>query len=198
MENTIKLKTHRFIFSESFISHLYEFSKIHQYDERKIFKSEWEKWTNEETIREIINEEIHRLSNQGFKGDILNKMFTSARYYFRKKSIREKESKSEPEPEPQSEPEPEPNQKKQKERIPKEWLTKMDHHILQQVKINTNLKTNISEIKPYDSFIEYCNQYKIEIIEKLMRGSHKLAWSWRGGRRIVHRSVIININCSMG
>jgi hypothetical protein len=61
------------------------FAKIHQYDDRKVFKEEWQKWKESEDIAELIEFEIKTLVAQGFKGNILDKMFKSARYYFRKK-----------------------------------------------------------------------------------------------------------------
>jgi hypothetical protein len=117
-------------------------------------------------IRELIEMEITLLIKQGFKGDILDKMFKSARYYFRKKSIKEDSKPSILTRE--SQPEPEPKEKTPKERIPKEWLKQMDVHIIEQIQKNTNPNTNISDTKPYDSFIEYCDQYKEEIYKKII------------------------------
>jgi hypothetical protein len=168
MQTPIKIQTHRFLFNEQFMVKLHEFSKFHQYDERKMFKTEWEKWSNQSTIREIIEAEIDRMTKQGFEGDIPDKMFKSARYYFRKKSLKQElqiESIENPESlkielEPQSE-------IKKKERIPKEWLKQMDKHIKEQIQKNINPNTNISETKPYDSFIHYCGQYKDEIYKQI-------------------------------
>lgn len=74
----------RFKFTEAFMADLYKFSKIHQYDERKDFKEAWTNWIEEND--DIIEEEVKRLLDLGYDGDILDKMFKSARYYFRKKS----------------------------------------------------------------------------------------------------------------
>jgi hypothetical protein len=74
----------RFKFTEDFMEDLYKFSKIHQYDHRKDFKEAWNNWIEEND--DIINEEVERLLDLGYDGDILDKMFKSARYYFRKKS----------------------------------------------------------------------------------------------------------------
>jgi hypothetical protein len=83
-ENTdFVIEIYRFKFTDSFMEQLYLFSKIHQFDNRKDFKESWNLWTEEYSI--IIQEEIHRLHELGFKGDILDKMFKSARYYFRKR-----------------------------------------------------------------------------------------------------------------
>jgi hypothetical protein len=80
----INAQIFRFKFTEEFMEELYKFSKIHQYDDRKDFKEAWTNWVDEN--EELIQEEMDRLHNLGYDGDILDKMFKSARYYFRKKS----------------------------------------------------------------------------------------------------------------
>ena len=74
----------RFKFTEEFMAELHNFSKIHQYDHRSDFKEAWLKWV--ENNDEIIDEEEQLLVSHGYEGDVLDKMFKSARYYFRKKS----------------------------------------------------------------------------------------------------------------
>jgi len=81
----------RFKFTSEFMVELFEFSKVHQYDERKDFKEAWIQWVQEN--KNIIDSEIDRLTNLGYDGDILDKMFKSARYYFRKKSTEKHEPK---------------------------------------------------------------------------------------------------------
>jgi hypothetical protein len=90
---------------------LYTFSKIHQYDERNDFKEAWKIWT--EDNEEIINNEIKRLNELKYDGDIIDKMFKSARYYFRKKNTEKKE----------------PKQRRPYIRVTRELLDSMDVHI---------------------------------------------------------------------
>jgi hypothetical protein len=68
---------YRYKFTNHFTDELYKFSKIHQYDHRKDFKEAWETWIDENS--ELIDSEIRRLVNLGYDGDILDKMFKSAR-----------------------------------------------------------------------------------------------------------------------
>ena len=77
---------YRFKFTEDFMAELYKFAKIHQYEHSKDFKEAWTKWTDEND--EIITNETQRLLSLGYKDEanIDDKMFKSARYYFRKKS----------------------------------------------------------------------------------------------------------------
>lgn len=74
----------RFNFSENFNKQLEYFSKIHKNDDRFDFKEYWDKWT--ENNEELIDSEKKRLKCLGYEGDVINKMYVSARYYFRKKN----------------------------------------------------------------------------------------------------------------
>jgi hypothetical protein len=80
------IKTFRFEFSKGFIQELSRFSKVHQYDERHTYKKEWNSWKSDPQIAEIMEMEKRRLEENGYNGDIDDKMFKSGRYYFRKKT----------------------------------------------------------------------------------------------------------------
>jgi len=62
------------------------FSKIHQYSDRHTYKAEWNKWTQQDEIAELIEFEKRRLVENAYTGDIDDKMFKAGRYYFRKKN----------------------------------------------------------------------------------------------------------------
>jgi hypothetical protein len=130
---------YRYKFTNHFTDELYKFSKIHQYDHRKDFKEAWETWIDENS--ELIDSEIRRLVNLGYDGDILDKMFKSARYYFRKKSTEKKA----------------PVKRRIYVGSQKELLEAMDQHI----------KSSIlsGEFKPSDGFDEFC-QKNVEILKE--------------------------------
>ena len=75
---------YRFKFTSEFMDELYRFSKIHQYDHRKDFKEAWLIWIDENA--ELVSSEIERMLKLNYEGDVIDKMFKSARYYFRKKT----------------------------------------------------------------------------------------------------------------
>jgi hypothetical protein len=124
----------RYKFTDDFTCELFKFSKIHQYDHRKDFKEAWKTWLQEND--EIADEEIRRLKNLGYQGNIENKMFKSARYYFRKKSTEKKE----------------PVKRRDYMGVQKLLLCAMDQHI--QTRINSE------NYKPSDGFDEFCQQNK--------------------------------------
>jgi hypothetical protein len=130
----IKLKQnsniYRYKFSEVFVEELYKFSKIHQYEERKYFKESWNIWTEEN--KELIECEMKRLKILGYDGDINDKMYKSARYYFRKKSTEKKA----------------PRERRDYVSNSKELRDAMDYHISNNIK-NKNFK-------PSDGFDDFC------------------------------------------
>lgn len=129
------IPVYRFNFTDEFMAELHMFSKIHQYDERKHFKESWETWV-EDNI-DIINEESRRLLQLGYDGDILDKMFKSARYYFRKKSTEKKE----------------PVKRRTYVSVSQDLLVTMDNHI------QTNMKNK--NYHPKSGFIMYCKSNEI-------------------------------------
>ena len=82
--DTMSAKTYRFKFSKGFLEHLKEFTRIHKFDDAKIFKEHFDEWKEENV--EIINRETTYMKNMGYEGDVINKMYKSARYYFKNKS----------------------------------------------------------------------------------------------------------------
>lgn len=74
----------RFKFTQEIMNMLQEFAQIHKYDDKETYKDAWDNWTKEN--KEIIKNEEIRLLNLGWTGKINDKMFKSAKYYFRNKS----------------------------------------------------------------------------------------------------------------
>ena len=130
---------YRYKFTEDFMAELFTFSKVHQYDHRKDFKEAWLAWLD--VNEDIVNDEIHRLTRLGYDGDILDKMFKSARYYFRKKSTEKKA----------------PIQRRDYVPVRKELLEAVDQHIKQHI--------SLADYKPSDGFDDFCNTH-VEIIRE--------------------------------
>jgi hypothetical protein len=134
---------YRFKFTEEFMEALYEFSKIHQYDERKDFKEAWKIWTEEN--EDIIKYEASRLNDLGYKGDVIDKMFKSARYYFRKKSGEKKQ----------------PRQRRPYISVTRELLDAMDNHIEKNI-FN-------EDYQPKTGLISFCKSNEAVLKESLAK-----------------------------
>ena len=148
-ENT-QTPIYRYEFTHEFIENLSRFSKIHQYDDRHVFKESWDSWTQENS--ELVNQEIIRLHNLQYEGDILDKMFKSARYYFRKKGTEKKA----------------PKERKNYISFSKQILDCMDEHIFentQQSQKDPKDQTKKNHVKPSVSYLDFCQTNK-EVIKE--------------------------------
>lgn len=94
--NNNNIKTYRHEFGKEFMADLSRFSKVHQFDDRHTYKSEWAKWAQQYNIAQAMEMEKRRLEENGYKGDIDDKMFKAGRYYFRKKTTAAAEELSVP------------------------------------------------------------------------------------------------------
>ena len=148
-EGALPVTIYRFKFTEEFMEDLHDFSKIHQYDHRKDFKEAWVKWTQDN--EDIISKEVYRLKALGYPNDdiIDDKMFKSARYYFRKKSAVR----------------PEPKQRRQYIVVDHELLDKMDCHII------SNIYND--DYKPKTAFIMFCKEYKAVLQQTILTMGEK-------------------------
>jgi hypothetical protein len=123
---------YRFKFNDEIMREIHNFAKIHQFDERKDFKEAWTVWINEN--EEIISQETNRLNKLGYEGDIIDKMFKSARYYYRKKSTEKKE----------------PVKRRRYIGLQKEFLDIIDKHISENYKKE--------DYKPSNGFEIFCKE----------------------------------------
>ena len=131
-DNNLNINIYRYKFTDDFTNEMYKFSKIHQYDHRKDFKEAWEIWLEDND--EIVSGEVRRLTNLGYDGDILDKMFKSARYYFRKKSTEKKA----------------PQKRRTYLSVQKDLLESMDDHIKAHI--------NEEDYKPSQGFDRFCKE----------------------------------------
>ena len=130
--NVNSTNIYRYKFEESILIEIYNFAKIHELDERKEFKEAWNNWVIENDT--IISQETQRLLDLGYQGDVIYKMFKSARYYFRKKSPAKKE----------------PVKRRNYIGLQKELLESMDKHIINNSKNES--------YKPSDGFDNFCKE----------------------------------------
>ena len=82
---------YRYKFSATFIAALKQFIDIHRYDTTDVFKEAWSVWVAEKNT--LIGRETRRLVDIGYEGEIGDKMYKSARYYYKNKSVEEVKAK---------------------------------------------------------------------------------------------------------
>jgi hypothetical protein len=135
----INIQIYRYKFTDEFMNQLYIFAKVHQYDHRKVFKEAWEVWLEENNT--IVASEEKRIIELGYSGNIIEKMFKSARYYFRKKSTEKKALAK----------------RRDYIGVQKDLLESMDKHIISSI-IRENYK-------PSEGFDEFCKDH-VELLKK--------------------------------
>ena len=141
-QNMTNSNLFRFTFTSEVIEEIDRFAKVHRYDERRAFKDAWTKWLEEPDINTIITEEVQRLTSTGYEGDVLDKLFKSARYYYRKKSDEVKE----------------PVQRKEYVGFSKVFLVSMDVHIKGIMQ---------DGVSPAEAFIKFCTESKPAILTEI-------------------------------
>jgi hypothetical protein len=169
--NNNNIKTFRHEFNKDFIKQLYVFSKKHQYADRHLYKSEWTKWTQQEEISQAIEIERRRLHENGYTGDIDDKMFKAGRYYFRKKTAMTVETSVETKE--QVEQEEKKHQRRPYITMSKETIQIMDEHI--QSKHTASATMTFKPSTCYDDFYQ-TNMSSIEMtteIEKIIEKYQK-------------------------
>jgi hypothetical protein len=160
----IQMQTFHYKFADNVIELLSYFAKLHQFDNRITFKEAWKEWIQEESVSIILNDEIKRLSNMGYKGDILDKMFKSTRYYYRKKKDTETIKKD----------------RKKYIRFSENMLNMMDNHIMEQLQKhikrepqkNTEDEIGIIHISPCDAYFHFCETNKEHIEDEIKQIIH--------------------------
>ena len=82
------MAVYRHKFGNTFQEKIEDFSGQHKYDDYKTLKEKFKEWVDEN--KSFIMVEERRMINNGYEGDIEDKIFKSSRYYFMKKSNEKK------------------------------------------------------------------------------------------------------------
>jgi hypothetical protein len=137
---------YRFKFTKNFMNELEQFSIIHQYDKPKVFKEAYLKFLKDN--EDLVIREKRYLIGSGYNGDINDKMYRSARYYFKNKDHSAEKFKD------------------KKIRRPyikqnSEFISVVDNHV------NNIVSKNIKPSNAYDNFKNtepYSTSYKSEVL----------------------------------
>ena len=149
----IILKQHHFNYSDEFAEKLANFAMAHLDDKNKEFKAAWKEWTDANCS--MIENEIAKMKAAGYQGSVEDKMYFSARYYYRKKAIREQTDTLNDDV---------VSPRKKYECIDKNVLIQMNEHILSQIELSTHNSQNgnvVSNMTPSKSFADYCKRFSV-------------------------------------
>ena len=114
-----KKKVFRFKFRDDTLGPIIHFANVHRFDDRVTFKDAWKEWA--ENNKKLIESETAYLENLGYKGNVEQKMFRSARYYFKNKTREQVQAK----------------ERRPYIRVNPDILEKMDQHIFRNSAVET-------------------------------------------------------------
>ena len=142
----------RYKFSEPVFSLIEQFASVHKFDEPFQFKEAWDEWYKEH--RCDIDREKGRLTSLGYTGNIADKMYKSARYYFKNKSSEKKKVKK----------------RSKYVTLDKKFLADMDKHIQAEA-----FKQNMKPAYAYNNFISD-SKYSIGMDAEVNRLTDEEDW----------------------
>jgi len=146
-------KIFRYKLSDDIMLDITQFAKIHQFDDRHMYKEAWVVWLSDH--RDSVEREVARLTQLNYKGDSIDKMFKAGRYYFREKVQVPKVQETQV-------------PKVQEKQVPKEQKTqtkaKRDYIIMHPATIqamDTHLRglINATDFKPALAYSQFCEQH---------------------------------------
>lgn len=133
----------RYKFNDAFMTLIETYANTHRYDDAALFYDSWQEWVKNN--EDVIEREQIRLKLLGYDGDFNAKMYKSARYYFKNKSLEKK-----------------PPIKRRK-------YMNLDKKILREMETHIKTIAFVEDYKPahaYNNFISdpnYCEKIKEEI-----------------------------------
>jgi hypothetical protein len=151
----------RFNFSETIMTRIAYFAKLHQFEDRQTYKTNWTRWYEENHT--CLDAEIQRLDLNGYEGDGKEKMYKAGRYYFRKKAEDKKAEDKKTEDKKAEDKKAEDNtteKDKKKAKEPSKKYTMMDKAIL--AVMDTHIRTSRQNNKAYTpakGYTEFCERF---------------------------------------
>ena len=142
----------RYKFDSPIVNLINTFATTHKYDDSSQFREEWDEFIKDN--KASIDREKQRLTNLGYTGDINNKMYKSARYYFKNKSTEKKETK----------------QRRKYVTLNKGFLADMDRHIS-----TVAFQQDMKPAHAYNNFVSDAmySEKLDDVIQKLLDGNWK-------------------------
>lgn len=178
----VQFQCHRLDFSTNCLEQLEEFSRVHRYDDRKIFKEAWTQWIQQKDIQNMIDEEYSFAQNTQIldqplsKKTLLDKMFKSVRYYHRKKWLQNTCQNMSEDTEKDIVDQEDATSKSPKQKgFSKEFLAMIDQSIQDQIQEQTNIQAckekqrdHIITLTQKELFDGFCETYKKEILQECL------------------------------
>jgi hypothetical protein len=141
---------YRFKFSNELVQLIERFAIVHKDDSKEKFKEGWQKFIKDNN--DIIKTEKLELTRKGYTGNLNDKMYKSARYYFRLKTATNVQLR------------------RKYIGLDKSLINTIDDFIKQKQALNK--RNNQQTFKPSDGYVEFCQRY-VSILQKEMNELNK-------------------------
>ena len=165
-QKRIRIKAIRYNFTPQMMEKIQEFTRVHQFDERKKYKEEWKCWINTKEIQLKVSSEIVRLKGEGCTWEdevIKEKMYKSSKFYYKKKMETEDERQEE------KSDEEEKRQEKYKG-FTKAFLRSIDGYIMEKIKEESKVSSTTDlDVVPIKLYNEYCMNHQDDIKKEILR-----------------------------
>ena len=149
-------KIFRFKLNDDLSAIITQFAKIHLYDDRHTYKDAWQNWLVEN--RDSVDREVVRLQQLDYKGDVVDKMFKTGRYYFRGKEEKKNDKKKGTTLENNNKP---PASRSYIVMQP-ELIQAMDKHLMSGI-----MKED--KFKPAKAYTQFCEQHETILHREIRR-----------------------------
>lgn len=145
------IQVYRFKFSPLFQEKMTYFAIKHKHDSKENFKECWKQWCS--MNEESIEYETRILVNKGFKGNVIDKMYKSVRYYLKHKSIDDLDTQKET------------ILNKEKKQNVRQYIKVPEYMLLH---MDTFIKENGFNDKPSNQYKDFCDKFEkdLQIIQK--------------------------------
>ena len=148
-KNTSTAPKFRFVYSPEIETMLRGFAKEHEEEERKQFKQSWQVFVEEN--RPLLEKEAERITREGYDKDVYAKMFHTIKYYYVKKSKKQKQNEA-------SEKTESSTKERTYNKLGKEWIG----NIVNFIKDDLELYKGTKEMKPEYSFNRFLEKHTSE------------------------------------
>ena len=172
-QKRIRIKAIRYNFTPQMMEKIQEFTRVHQFDERKKYKEEWKCWINTKEIQLKVSSEIIRLKDEGCTWEdevIKEKMYKSSKFYYKKKMEQECEKGDKKGKKGDKDDKEDKSTVEKYNGFTKAFLRKIDEYIMDKIKEKSKASSTTEvDVVPIKLYNEYCMNHQDDIKKEILR-----------------------------
>ena len=166
----MRIKAIRYNFTSEMMEKIQEFTRIHQFDERKKYKEEWNCWISTQEIHLKVSNEILRLRGEGCKWEeeyIKDKMYKTSKFYYKRKMAQSNTANTNTNTNTNT---ASAKEKEKYKGFTKAFLRKIDEYIMDKIKEKSKASSTTEvDVVPIKLYNEYCMNHQDDIKKEILR-----------------------------